>query len=324
MSQCMGTLYAIVHILVIVQGGGGTHIWEVTYEQYNSFVYWGSVASMLYYATVGLVQMSITLFLRRIAHQAFLPWKIFCDVLAGSLAVYVLYVLFSTSIFCSPVQAGWSMFVRGKLDTPATCIDIYKNAKALSIIHLIQGAILLASPVIMLWKVRMSLSKKIRLFTFWFIGGLAVLGALLDFCLQTLSTDYTWGYTSIVTWAAIDICFGMLTASLPVLDAFIEDAWLSTKKKIATGRASRGDFHEESQPKQTFTGTSGWTDKNPPVSQDNTVVSRDHRSESQEHFVQEGEDLMEMSIIRTRDIEVRASTVYTPESLGERPSRSAS
>lgn len=166
----------------------------------------------------------------------------------------------------------------------------------------------------------MSPNKKIRLFAFWFVGGLAVLGALLAFCLQNLSTDYTWNYTSIITWAAIDICFGMLTASLPVLDAFIEDAWLSTKKKIATGRASRGDFREESQPKQTLIGT--WTDTNPPVSQDKAVAPRDHRSESQEHFVQEGEDTVEMSIMRTRDVEVRASTVYTPESLGERPSGS--
>lgn len=319
-SQFTGILYAIIHILVIVEGGGGLHIWEVTYEQYNSFVYWGSVASQLYYAGVGLIQMSITLFLRRIAHQAFLPWRIFCDVLVASLTVYVLYALFSTSLFCTPIKAGWSMFVRGELDEPATCIDTYNNAKALSIIHLVQGAILLASPVIMLWKVRMSLSKKIRLFAFWFIGGLAVLGALLAFCLQNLSTDYTWSYTSIITWAAIDICFGMLTASLPVLDAFIEDAWTSTKKKIATGRASRGGFCEESQPKQIFTGT--WTDANPPVSQDKAIASRDHRSESQEHFVQEGEDTVEMSIMRTRDVEVRASTVYTPESLGERPSGS--
>lgn len=307
------------HILIIVQGGGGDHIWDVTYDEYNLFLYWGTAATMLYYITVSLIKISITLFIRRIAHQAFLPWKIFCDIFLASLVLYVVYVIFSSSIHCSPVPAGWSLEFRGQLKENATCIDTYRNAQALSIIHLIQGMILLSSPIIMLWKVRMSLSKKIRLFSFWIVGGLAVLGALLDFLLQTLSSDYTWSYTSIITWAAIDICFGMLTASLPVLDAFIVDAWTSTKRKISTGRNSGGELREGSQPQQPVAGT--WTDKSTPLNQESAVVSRAQRSESQEHFVQE-EETMEMGILRRQDFEVRYSMVQTPESLDERPHRS--
>lgn len=316
--QCVAILYAIVHILIVVQGGGGHHIWEITYEQYNSFVYWASVASMLYYVAVSLIKISITLFLRRIAHQAFLPWRIFCDVFLASIVLYIIAVLLFTSLFCNPIQAGWDMEFRGQLEEPAKCVDTHRIAKALSIVHLIQGMILLFSPMIMLWKVRMSRGKKIRLYSFWIVGGLAVLGALLDFLLQILSSDYTWSYTAIIIWAAIDICFGLLTASLPVLDAFIEDAWLSTKRKILSCRDARRDFREESQPTHPVTGP--WTDKSAPISQENVhVASCAHRSESQERFVQT-EDTMEMSYMRRQDIEVRASTVCTPDSISETPS----
>ncbi|KAJ4392198.1 hypothetical protein N0V93_005823 [Gnomoniopsis smithogilvyi] len=318
LAASVALLYSIVHILIIVQGGGGYHIWEVTYEQYNSFVYWANVATMLYYVAVSLIKVSITLFLRRIAHQAFLPWRIACDIFLASLALYVVYVMLSTSIYCKPVQAGWSLELSGQLEQPAKCIDEYRNAEALSIVHLIQGTILLCSPLIMLWKVRMSRSKKIRLYSFWIVGGLAVLGALLDFLLQNVSSDYTWSYTSIITWAAIDICFGMLTASLPVLDAFIEDVWRSTRRKISTGRHSRGDVHGDSQSNPPVAGP--WTDKHAPISQENVVATCAHRSESQEHFVQ-AEDTIEMGNMSAQDNEVRSSMVYTTESSGKTPSR---
>lgn len=278
-----------------MQGGGGYHIWEVTYEQYNSFVYWANLATMLYYVTATLIKTSITFFLRRIAHQAFLPWRIFCDIFLASLALYLVYVMLSSSIYCYPIQAAWNMKIRGQLEEPAKCIDIYTNAKALSIVHLVQGMILLFSPIIMLWKVRMSRGKKLRLYSFWIVGGLAVLGALLDFLLQNVSSDYTWSYTSIVTWAAIDICFGMLTASLPVLDAFIQQVWLSTKRKISTGRNSRADLHEEGHPTRPIAGP--WPDKTAPTSQENVVSTCAHHSESQEQIMQ-AEETIEMGVMR--------------------------
>lgn len=227
-----------------------------------------------------------------------------------------MYALLSTSIFCSPVKAGWNLEIRGQLEEPATCFDIYYNMRALSVTHLIQGVVLLSSPIIMLWKIHMSLSKKIRLFSFWVVGALAVLGALLDYLLQNISSDNTWSYTSVIIWVAIDVCSGMLTASLPVLDALIAAAWRSTRRKISTGRHSRGDLCAKSQ--SNHPDARSWQDQNSPMGAESVIGSSAHRSESQEHFAQE--ERIEMDTIRT--LEVRYSTVRTPDSIDEMPSRS--
>lgn len=302
-------MYPIFQILIIAIGGAGLHSWEVTYVQYDAFVYYGGVAIMIYYASVGLIKLSIALFLRRLVHQASKPWKIFCDVFLVTVVIYTLWC-FSTFMHCMPVKSTWSTEYTGHLPHNRTCLDKKINAKWMSIIHVTQGVILLCSPIIMLWKTRMGLGKKIRLFSIWFSGAVTVMGGLLSMMLQTVSIDGTWDYTFIIAWAAIDICFGMLTASMPVLDAFIVDAWHKTTQKITD--SIHMSKVENQGPQGGDSVVRSWKDTSAAgAGTGSGVTSRVASSESQEHFVQNQamETEMEMGILRTTDVEVRYSSV---------------
>lgn len=305
--------------MIIVQGGGGQHSWEVTYAQYSVFISLGNVCITIYYVSTGLIKVSITLFLRRIAHQASKSWKIFCDIFLATLAIYLLWALFSTTLRCTPINAALDIEVWGRLEEVPSCLSISPIQKSLSIIHVAQGMVLLCCPIVMLWNIRMGLGKKIRLFTIWAVGGLTVMGGLLFLLLARFDLDVTWGYTSILTWAAIDICFGLLTASLPVLDAIIMDAWHSTAQKLSPGSHSKDDLQGQTfaQSNSPDSGRS-WTDRGGTTAA-SAASSRGHTSYSQDYFAQEEtmESGMQLGILRRTDVEVRYSTVRPPGSIYE-------
>lgn len=313
--QCVAIVYPILHIIAAVRGGGGRHIWEVTYVQYASFYNLGGAAVTSYYVSVGLIKMSITLFLRRLVHQAFRPWKIFCDVLLGTLVLYVLWAVFATTFYCRPLDVVWNLERSGRLEEKPVCWKGGSTAEVLSVCHVVQGLILLCAPIVLLWKVRMGGWKKVRLFSTWAFGGITIIGGLLWMLIQSNSLDKTWGYTHIIVWALIDICFGMLTASLPVLDAVIVEAWHSTTKRLASGAHSRAELSEPGPAGDP--GAREWTDKSRQAGSARVGISRALSSESQEHLAQQEVMDMELGILRTIDVEVRYSMVRTPSSINE-------
>lgn len=47
--QSIAVTYPILQILMVVQGGAGHHVWEVTYAQYNVYAYYGRVCQIIFY-----------------------------------------------------------------------------------------------------------------------------------------------------------------------------------------------------------------------------------------------------------------------------------
>lgn len=306
--------------MVIVQGGGGQHSWEVTYAQYRVFRIWASFCITAYYVAVGLIKVSITLFLRRIAHQASESWRIFCDIFLASLVVYLLWALLSTTLHCNPIAAAIDIELWGRLEEPPSCMSMLPVPVSLSSIHVAQGTVLLCSPIVMLWKVRMDLGKKIRLFTIWAFGGLTVIGGLLFLLLAKADTDLTWYYPKILTWAAIDICFGLLTASLPIMDAFMVHIWHNTAKKLCYGRHCRAEFRERKSSHSNgrgFDSAISWRRNGGGTAAiASPGTSHMQKSESRENFAYEEPEVsaMELGILRTTDVEVHYSMVTAPAS----------
>lgn len=232
---------------MITDGGGGLHTWDVTYSQFEVFWYYGTVSQLTYYVSVGLIKISITLFIRRLVNKSHARWKaLTADIFLATLIAYILLAIFWSVFSCSDQPAAsFSIRYAGTLAQPAICGDVYARALAMSIIHVVQQVVLLSSPIVILWTVRMDMYKKARLFTIWIAGAISVLGGLLR---QTQSTeeyasDIMWNYTGILVWTSVDLCMGLVTANLPIMDAFIFGSWVSSKtaygaEAVASGPAS--------------------------------------------------------------------------------------
>ncbi|KKY29964.1 putative integral membrane protein [Diaporthe ampelina] len=244
LASCMAITYPIYQIIMITRGGGGLHTWDVTYTQFEVFWYYGTVSQLTYYVSVGLIKISITLFIRRLIDKSHARWMaLTADIFLATLVVYILLAIFWSVFSCAnrPL-ASFSIRYAGTLTTPAVCGNVFARAWAMSIIHVVQQVVLLASPIVILWTVRMNVHKKARLFTIWIAGAISVLGGLLR---QTQSnreyaSDMMWNYTGILVWTSVDLCMGLVTANLPVMDAFIFGSWVSSKTAYGAGAVVSG------------------------------------------------------------------------------------
>ncbi|KAF7527505.1 hypothetical protein G7054_g10475 [Neopestalotiopsis clavispora] len=239
-AAAMGITYTACQLCMATHGGG-RHIWDVTYEEYNTFYYYGTIDKFVFYVTVGLVKISLTLFIRRLADRASRKWRWFCDIFLVTLVLYIAAAVFWEVFNCTPARAQWDKYFAGMIVHPATCqptsIAGVQNL-FFNITHVVQGVILLLSPMVILWKVQMDKHKKMRLFGMWTVGLIAVICGLMRQLRADFSKDLMWDYTELLIWTALDVCVGIITISLPVMDAWLAGAWRGAVSKV--GRSGGG------------------------------------------------------------------------------------
>lgn len=157
----------------------------------------GFVKQSLYLPTAIFIKMSITLFNRRIAGLASKPWRRINDVFFVILALYL--IAYSTWLGTRCPSNNKSIIDTGKDDNYKFC-KRYQNIKlalALVIVHVVLGFCLLLTPVVVLWKIKMSQTKKVWLFVIFAIGSISCVGALMIVITQyQLVADVTCRYNS--------------------------------------------------------------------------------------------------------------------------------
>ncbi|KAM0229796.1 hypothetical protein ACHAPO_009681 [Fusarium lateritium] len=300
-AASLAVVYPILCIVMLFQTGAGRHTYESTYEEYNLYMYYLTVCKIIFYVAVGLIKVSITLFVRRLADRASRKWKLFADMFLGTVIIYILLAIFWTVFSCRPLGTMWDKRYAGSLEEAPLCVDSVFQNRFLSSMHVAQSIVLLLAPIIMLWYVKINTGKKARLFFIWLVGGTTVLGGLLQQTMITITNDSCWQYTSAMRWTVMDLTFGTLAASLPVLDAAIMGTWSSIKTKIGTSRS------------HSRTRTQGWTDLEHDTR--NTTVIRTVRrdSESMEN-IRSGDKGIEMGILRTDEVELTYDEENAPKS----------
>ncbi|KAI4819800.1 hypothetical protein E4T44_10407 [Aureobasidium sp. EXF-8845] len=211
---------------MVVHGGGGKHTWNVTYAEYYTFNKLAIVCKIIFFTTVGIIKISICLFLRRISEATSKYPRIANDIFLFLLIAYTLLALFWSCFQCSPAPAMWDKIYSGKLAQPAKCWSTLVVANTLSVIHVVMDFVLLLTPIIVLWNVRLNKKTKIRLFIVFSMGSLSCVASVLrELAQKSISKDITYGYTSLLAWTVVDLTLAVVVASLPVISTLIPKAW---------------------------------------------------------------------------------------------------
>lgn len=183
---------------MVKYGGGGEHIYDVTYHEYY-ILKWvcgtrigfrtykglikihqlGSVDKMVFILAVGIIKMSITCFNMRITGLTSKGWMIAHRTFLALLIVFTLISLITNLLQCHPFSAGFDLIAAGKLPDPAQCFPIQQIMIAFNVIHIGMDFCLLTVPIIVVWKVKMNLKTKIRLFFVFSIGAVACIGSIM-------------------------------------------------------------------------------------------------------------------------------------------------
>lgn len=144
-----------------------------------------------FYISIGLVKISIALFNRRLTVIASRPWRLFNEAFLVVSVIYVILVICLNFFQCNPPRVMFDKVYDGKLEQPAKCIDSLVVGRFSSFAHVTLDFILLITPVVVIWKVKMSRSKRWRLLLLFSVGTLT--------CVTSVLRDRLGGATSLDT-----------------------------------------------------------------------------------------------------------------------------
>ena len=134
--------------------------------------------TMLFYIAVGLIKISIALFNRRLTGLTSRKWMIFHNVMLGLIVSFIISAIFVELFKCRPFLKSWDLLAYGEMDQPLKCISVVQYGLALNIIHCLLDFALLSVPVIVFCKLKMNMSKRIRLIALFSIGCVSVIGSV--------------------------------------------------------------------------------------------------------------------------------------------------
>lgn len=181
---------------------------------------------------VGLIKVSIVYFNRRLTGLTSFRWMVAHYVFLALVVGFMITALFSELFQCTgPVDLKFSVLARGRHPTNNKCRNGNKLGYGLAIIHSTFDFALLTVPLILLYQMRMSTGKKIRLAFLFSIGSLSCIGSVMRQVVQTRiynNLDFTWTFRQELTWIIVDIFFGIIAACLPVLNAILPKRWRSS------------------------------------------------------------------------------------------------
>lgn len=106
-------------------------------------------------------------------------WMIAHWTFMGVLIAYALTALFINVFQCDPPSANFDSVAAGKLPTQAKCISDDYLGTTLSVAHAVTDFCLLAVPIIVLWKVQIHRTTKIRLYLIFSIGAFSCVSSVL-------------------------------------------------------------------------------------------------------------------------------------------------
>lgn len=136
--------------------------------------------------------MSITSFNMRLTGLSSRKWMYAHWTFFAILTGFLLCAIFVFAFQCTPVVGAWDTIATGHLDEPPSCRSDSDISQPLSILHILMDFCLLAVPILVLWRLQLARSTKIRLYILFSIGALCCFAAVMrEVSQEQLKSDFT-------------------------------------------------------------------------------------------------------------------------------------
>ena len=138
-----------------------------------------AIDQLLFFVTVGFIKISIVLFNKRLTGLTSTKWMVFHNIFLGFLIIFVLTALFVNLFACDPPLSQYGLAAFGKTPEPPVCVNSNSMEIALNLVHIITDFGLLMTPLVVLFKIRMATSQKIRLMLLFSVGLVSCIGSVM-------------------------------------------------------------------------------------------------------------------------------------------------
>lgn len=215
----LGMLFNLAYqilIVVAVHAGNGRHTYYLGPEQTSDAIKWNTIAFIPGIMSFSIPKLGVAVLLVRLLNPSkFQKYFIYClsagVVLGSTISVILLWRQ------CDPPRIAWDPNVKGKCWKPSITINFFTFVSAFSAAT---DAYLAAYPCAVLYKLNISLKKKIGLNAVLSLGLIATVIAIYK-CTRLQGvydrSDYTYSTVDILIWTSIESSFIIIAANLPTL-----------------------------------------------------------------------------------------------------------
>lgn len=197
---------------------------------------------------ISAIKISIALTLLRLSVQ-----RIYNRILWTAIVFIVLLTVAcaGTLVFqCLPVQAAWEANLRpppfGTGSAKCYSMDTFRNLGLMnSSFNIVTDVLFAALPIPLIWQLQLNTRTKVSLIVILSLGWFACAAGIIKAVKQWyVLTEQDWTVSdSFNVWNYIEMCTGIIAASLPTLKPLFKDI-LDTARGLTAGTRSRGGSYK--------------------------------------------------------------------------------
>lgn len=261
------------------KSGVGRHFETVREENIVLLLKTTIAYQVLYSICITLVKISILLFYYRL----FGVRKTFKKVIVCALALVTCWcvaIVLLNILQCIPIQAAW---IRSY--PHSKCINNNASLLGTAITNVVIDLAILGLPLEPIWRLNLTLRKKLALTAIFCIGALYVPGNSVyeselttcrSICAAAMirvwairnidQTDVTWSYVRPLTWSGVEISIGITCACLPILQPLLQATFgscfgrgLDTSRNTTYGNSGKQTSGGSGRPQMVRRTTSDFT-----------------------------------------------------------------
>ncbi|KAI3317137.1 hypothetical protein HD806DRAFT_515890 [Xylariaceae sp. AK1471] len=210
---------------------GGRHEWDITPAEAHQAAYWFNVGSIHYGVIICIAKVTILWMYRRIFSP--IRWRVF------DLIIVFLITLLSLFYTASNIAKIWECIPRAKIfdpTIPGHCIDIGTLINVSGLFNTVTDFIILVLPVKAVWKMNMSLQKKVKIVFVFTFGLSAPIFSAIGVYVRvrgSSSPDKTWVSPAIQQFSLAELTVAVLCISFPELGPI----WGQNRQRISPSQS---------------------------------------------------------------------------------------
>ncbi|PQE29924.1 hypothetical protein CJF32_00000582 [Rutstroemia sp. NJR-2017a WRK4] len=197
----------------VVEIGFGLNMWDIDTDNLNDVFHLFMVDECVYIALLAVTKLSLLLFVQRIFPAR--SFRIATWIVAGFTVAIGITFIMTTVFSCDPIPYFWTKWngeVVGK------CNDVNLQTYIAAGFNILQDFAILLLPLPELWKLQVSMRKKVQLFIMFGVGLFVSIISIIR--LRYLvsfgnTTNPTKEYTPLVVWSVVETQTGIICACLP-------------------------------------------------------------------------------------------------------------
>ncbi|GFF34748.1 hypothetical protein IFM61606_04720 [Aspergillus udagawae] len=243
--------------VVLANLGLGKDMWTVPPDNITHILYIYFYDELVYLSIIPLTKISICLFYLRVFPAR--PFRVMTYVVIGLNAGYLIAFVLISVFQCRPIKGAW---LRWDGEGHYSCNNINAQGWSAAAINMILDLTVMALPLRELYRLNLSLRKKLFVMSMFSLGIFVTLVSIirLNSLIHFAATDnVTWDYVEVGYWSTVEVHVGIICACLPAMRALMRrlcptmfgDTTRAASKQSGTrsGRAaSRGEGNILSRP----------------------------------------------------------------------------